>query len=609
MPVKRRATSPVRPSPSPAKKRATETNSLETSGSADDNGNDNNNNHTFDHSRPEERQGIVQRDFYPPEMSNERCERYNNNELPRPLEVLNAAVRETALARKKMDIGDCVVHWFKRDLRLFDNRALKQASDKAKTKDVPLVCVFIVSPQDYQAHCTSAARVDYELRTLEVMQRDLGEFDIPLVVETVEERKGVIPYLLGRFEEWGAKHVFCNIEYEVDELRRETKLLNKCLAKGIDFTPLHDDVIVPPETLMTGSGKQYSVYSPWRKSWVKYIHEHPHLLEPSEAPHVNPASAREKFKRLFETAIPPAPANKRLTPEERDRLTHLWPAGEHEAHTRLERFLAEKINAYKETRNFPAANSTAMLSVHFSAGTLASRTAVRAARAANSTRALDGGNADISGWISELGWRDFYKHVLAHWPYVCMSKPFKYEYTNIDWEYNEAHFAAWCQGQTGYPIVDAAMRQLKYMGYMHNRCRMITASFLAKDLLLDWRKGERFFMESLIDGDFGSNNGGWGFSASTGVDPQPYFRIFNPLLQSEKFDPSGEYIRKWVPELRGVEGAAVHDPWSRGAGGIAEKAGYPRPIVEHKASRERVLERYKAGLGRGTANVGGGVHN
>lgn len=177
-----------------------------------------------------------------------------------------------------------------------------------------------------------------------------------------------------------------------------------------------------------------------------------------------------------------------------------------------------------------------------------------------------------------------------------MNKPFKPEYSNIEWSYDKDDFAAWCQGKTGFPIVDAAMRQLNYLGYMHNRCRMIVASFLCKDLLLDWRMGERYFMEHLIDGDFASNNGGWGFSASVGVDPQPYFRIFNPLLQSEKFDPDGEYIRKWVPELKGVEGKAIHDPYGRGAGNKAKKNGYPKPMVEHKGCRERALAAYKKGI-------------
>jgi deoxyribodipyrimidine photo-lyase len=182
-----------------------------------------------------------------------------------------------------------------------------------------------------------------------------------------------------------------------------------------------------------------------------------------------------------------------------------------------------------------------------------------------------------------------------------MNKPFKPEYTNVPWEYNPSHFRAWCEGKTGYPFVDAAMRQLHHTGSMHNRARMTVASFLAKDLLLDWRLGERYFMEHLIDGDFASNNGGWGFSASCGVDPQPYFRIFNPLLQSEKYDPDGEYIRTWVPELKGVAGKAVHDPYSRGAGAEAQKRGYPRPIVVHKEARERALAKFKEGLGRKTA--------
>ena len=177
-----------------------------------------------------------------------------------------------------------------------------------------------------------------------------------------------------------------------------------------------------------------------------------------------------------------------------------------------------------------------------------------------------------------------------------MNKPWKADYSNIAWSYDEDDFAAWCEGRTGFPIVDAAMRQLNHTGYMHNRCRMIVASFISKDLLIDWRKGERYFMEHLVDGDFASNNGGWGFSASVGVDPQPYFRVFNPTLQSEKFDPEGEYIRKWVPELAKVEGKAIHEPYARGSGSIAKKAGYPEPMVEHKQVRERALAAYKNGL-------------
>ncbi|KAH9838899.1 deoxyribodipyrimidine photo-lyase [Teratosphaeria destructans] len=590
MPPKRKATSPVRP---PATKKP----HREPNGDG------------IDHAHMEEHVGIVQREFYPPEMSNIRCEQYNNNEIPRPIELLNSALEETAAERNEIPVGDAVVHWFKRDLRIHDNRALSMAGEKAKGQGVPLIGMFIVSPQDYQAHLTSPPRVDFELRTLQVLKEDLAELDIPLYVTTIEDRKKVPGHILEKCAEWGAKHVYCNIEYEVDELRREAKLVKNGLKKGISFVAVHDDVVVTPSSLMTGAGKQYSVYSPWFRAWIKYIHEHPHTLHAYSPPPPNPPSARQTFASIFTSAIPPTPPNKTLPPTDRDRLASIWPAGEHEALARLTRFLAEKASAYKTTRNIPAANSTALLSVHLSTGTLSARTAVRAARDANTTSKLDGGNPGIGGWISEVAWRDFYKHVLVQWPYVCMHKPFKYEYTNIRWEYNDEHFKRWCEGTTGFPIVDAAMRQVKHMAYMHNRCRMIVASFLAKDLLLDWRMGERYFMEHLIDGDFASNNGGWGFSASTGVDPQPYFRIFNPLLQSEKFDEHGEYIRKWIPELADVKGKAIHDPYGRGAAKEAERAGYPRPMVEHKVCRERALARYKEGLGRSTANVGGGVHN
>jgi deoxyribodipyrimidine photo-lyase len=182
-----------------------------------------------------------------------------------------------------------------------------------------------------------------------------------------------------------------------------------------------------------------------------------------------------------------------------------------------------------------------------------------------------------------------------------MNKPFRLEYSDIPWSYDRKRFEAWCAGRTGYPFIDAAMRQLLSTGYMHNRARMAVASFLAKDLLIDWRMGERFFMNHLIDGDFASNNGGWGFAASCGVDPQPYFRVFNPITQSEKFDPDGEYIRTWVEELRDVEGSAVHDPHGRGKGGLMQMRGYPRMIVEHKEAREKCLKVYRRALGRDMA--------
>ncbi|KAF4460555.1 deoxyribodipyrimidine photo-lyase [Fusarium albosuccineum] len=543
-----------------------------------------------------EENGIVIRKFYPPEMSNARARAYNSNELPRPIETLLDALEDTAQERKAVKVKDAVVHWFKMDLRISDNKALALASDKAKEAGVPLIAIYIVSPQDYEAHIRAPARIDFMLRTLAIIREDLAELDIPLYVETVERRKKIPDRILELMDEWGASHIYANMEYEVDELRREATMVRDFAENGISFEVVHDTCVVPPGELHSGSGNQYAVYSPWYRAWVAHIHENLDLLELYDPPEKNPASARTAFKKLFETAIPDAPENKKLGSEEQKRLRSLWPCGEHEAKKRLDKFCEEMIGNYSKKRNIPADLGTSCLSVHLASGTISARTCVRTARDRNKTKKLNGGNEGIQTWISEVAWRDFYKHVLVNWPHVCMNKPFKPEYANISWSYDEEHFAAWCEGRTGFPIVDAAMRQLKHLGYMHNRCRMIVACFLAKDLLIDWRKGERYFMEHLIDGDFASNNGGWGFSASVGVDPQPYFRIFNPLLQSEKFDPTGAYIRKWVPELKDLDSKEIHDPYNRGAGPKAKKKGYPKPIVEHKECRERALAVYKEGI-------------
>jgi deoxyribodipyrimidine photo-lyase len=562
----------------------------------------------FDHSRPEERSGIVDRRYYPAEMSNERCAMYNANDIPRPIEVLEQAMRETKDAREAIATGkngghgDAVIHWFKRDLRIRDNTGLSKAAALAKEKGVGLICVWIMSPQDWEAHLVSPPKCDFELRSVEFMKTELDELDIPLHIETIPKRRNVTKRLVELAQEWNAKNVFCNLEYEPDELRREARLVQLMLDNGINFDPQHDDCVVPPGSLKTGGGKQYAVYSPWFRQWVAHLHAHPHLLNERPMPGKNPAGFREKYLRSFGVKIPELPESKTLTDAEKIRFHALWPAGEAAALDRLERFLIEKVGRYQATRNFPAKNSTGRVSAHHAAGTLAARTSVRMARDVNSTKKLDGGIEGIRGWISEVAWRDFYRHVLVHWPYVCMNKPFKFEYTNIEWEYNDEHFRAWKQGRTGYPIVDAAMRCLNQTAYMHNRNRMITASFLAKHLLLDWRLGEQYFITHLIDGDFASNNGGWGFSASTGVDPQPYFRIFNPWLQSEKFDEQGEFIKQWVEELKDVEGKAIHNPYEdKKAAEVAKKNGYPRPVVEHKFARDRCLARYKAGIGRDTA--------
>jgi deoxyribodipyrimidine photo-lyase len=365
-----------------------------------------------------EENGIVLRKYYPHEMSNARALAYNNDEITRPIELLNSALSETRAEREKIQVKDVVVHWFKCDLRTKDNKSLHLASEKAKEKGVPLIAMYIVSPQDFEAHLTAPVRVDFILRTLEVLKSDLAKLDIPLYVETVEKRKKVPERILELLGEWGASHIFANVEYEVDELRREASLVRACLERGIAMDVVPDTCVVSPGELTSGTGRQYSVYTPWFRAWVAYLHDHPDQLDLFDEPGKNPEGARKKYAKLFESKIPSAPENKKLTEEEKKRFRSMWPPGEHEAYERLEKFCDARIVNYSDHRNFPAKSATSSLSVHLASGTLSSRTCIRTARDRNNTKKLNSGNQGIQTWISEVAWRDFYKHVLAHWPYV-----------------------------------------------------------------------------------------------------------------------------------------------------------------------------------------------
>ncbi|KAI5851706.1 putative Deoxyribodipyrimidine photo-lyase [Morchella snyderi] len=550
--------------------------------------------------------GLILRKYYPPELSDERAHEYINGDRQRPIEALEAALLETSNSRHQIPLGRSVVHWFRGDLRLSDNTALNLASTAAQASEsgvnATLIAMYLISPEDFEAHLTSPAKVDFILRSLRILQKDLDKLDIPLYIEVVECRSMIQTRVLQLASEWGANHVYANAEYEVDELRRDVNIIRKGVTKGICFSVHHDLCVVKPGELSTKStGKQFSVYTPWFRTWVEYVHTHPEVLEASPPPAANPSGTREVHSTLFNLPVLSAPESKSLSSKEATDLASRFPAGEHAAQTRLKKFLEERIAKYSEDRNTLCGGGTSMLSVHLANGTLSARQAVAAARDANTTRRLNAGSMGIITWISEVAWRDFYKHVLCNWPHVCMNKPFKPAYAKIKWPTTpeaETLFEAWCTGRTGIPIVDAAMRELLTTSHMHNRARMIVASFLCKDLLVDWRRGERFFMEHLIDGDFASNNGGWGWSSGTGVDPQPWFRIFNPLRQSEKFDPEGVYIKQWVEELRGIEGEAVHAPFERLGIEEFKKLGYPKPCVNHETARKICTIMYKEALGK-----------
>lgn len=284
-----------------------------------------------------EENGIVLRNFCPHEMSNARAFAYNNNELLQPIELLSSALLDTQISRDIIKVNAAVVHWFKRDLRTRDNKALYMASDKAKEKGVPLVTMYIVSPQDFEAHSTAPVRVDFLLRSLQVLKEDLERLDIPLYVETVEKRKHIPERMIQLLKEWGASHIFTNVEYEVDELRREVKMVRLCLEKNIAMDVVPDSYVVRPGELSSGTGKQYSVYTPWFRAWVTHIHKNTDLLDLFDAPTKNPDSARKNFTSLFDSKIPTAPENKRLSDEEKKRFRSMWPAGEQEARDRLKK--------------------------------------------------------------------------------------------------------------------------------------------------------------------------------------------------------------------------------------------------------------------------------
>ena len=373
--------------------------------------------------------------------------------------------------------------------------------------------------------------------------------------------------------------VHFNLEYEINESRRNDQTRNLLEREGIAVHAYHDQVILPPADIRTGEGRFFSVFTPFRKAYYKL------LLERGVE-----VIGEPKKQAAMLGGPDPIPTSVEGFRSEVD--PRLWPAGEAAASRRLKAFIGNRISGYKESRDLPALDATSMLSAYLAAGVLSPRQCMVPALEANHGK-FEGGNEGAACWISELVWREFYRHVLVGFPRVCMGRPFKPATDRIRWNTDAGALEAWRNGRTGVPIVDAAMRQLASMGWMHNRLRMIAAMYLTKDLFFDWREGERHFMRHLIDGDLASNNGGWQWSASTGTDAAPYFRIFNPISQSKKCDPGGEFIRRWVPELRGIEGDDIHDP--SGLPPLRRSSlDYPEPIVDHSKARERVMKAFQA---------------
>ncbi len=441
--------------------------------------------------------------------------------------------------------------WFRNDLRTRDNPALFEACEAAGTG--PVHAIYLICDRQARNHGEGDPKLSFLRSTLEVLTTDLDRRGIPLHIRHAPRFADVAEALGGLCRELDAKALYFNAEYPLNEARRDQAVADFCAASGIVCHRLHGDLVLPPGTVVKDDGGPYSVFTPFKRRWLDRAS--PAVLAPLPAPTPRTAPAGTVNREAL-AVLPEAP-------EDPD-----WPAGEAAAQARLAQFVADAIAAYDDDRDIPAKPATSRLSAHLALGAISVRDCY--------TQALADKGPGGETWRSELIWREFYRHVIAHYPHVSRGEAFKRETDRLPWRHDPEALDAWKAGATGYPLVDAGMRQLAQTGFMHNRLRMVTAMFLTKHLLIDWREGERHFMASLRDADFASNNGGWQWSASTGTDAAPYFRIFNPESQAKKFDAGNTFINLFIPELR--DGTRA----------------YPEPIVEHRTARERALAFFKA---------------
>ena len=469
--------------------------------------------------------------------------------------------------------------WFRRDLRSFDNAALSQALAQFDR----VHCAFVFDTEILDAlPARRDRRVEFIWHAVAELDRALAELGagagVPgaglIVAHGRADRE--IPALA---RELGVQAVLTNRDYEPEALARDARVMQALARDGIAFRAFKDQVVFESDEVLTREGRPFSVFTPYRNAWRRQLD--PARLQPFP---VASNAARLAPRPLQRDNMPALAA---LGFEPTDLAALRLPTGMSGGRALVDDFMG-RIGRYREARDYPALKGVSYLSIHLRFGTVSVRELF--------ARALAEGSDGAQCWVDELIWREFYQMILWHHPRV-VSASFRPEYDRVRWEDDPAGFEAWQEGRTGYPIVDAGMRQLRQSGYMHNRLRMVAASFLTKDLGIDWRLGERHFAALLNDYDLAANNGGWQWAASTGCDAQPYFRIFNPVTQSERFDPKGGFIRRYVPELARVPERYIHAPWKmsaadQAAAGVRIGRDYPAPLVDHGEARQRTLARY-----------------
>ncbi|MFK7915384.1 MAG: deoxyribodipyrimidine photo-lyase [Pseudomonadales bacterium] len=477
--------------------------------------------------------------------------------------------------------------WYRNDLRTIDHEALTEAMSHG-----PVLAVFLWAKPQWQQHDVGQPRLAFLRRSLSALRDDLQAISVPLLIAKADHFADAPRVLTRIATACSASHIHCIEEFPLNERQRDTAVRRAAQDMGVELVSHEGGAIMPPGSVVKEDGDPYSVFTPFKRRWAQ------HLDSSRKSPIRTPKAASETpaIPSINQIAVR---TNECLNLEQTfdgvdaGLYADRWPGGQAEALKRLRRFAADCASAYQEARDLPAVPGTSTLSPYLAIGAISGRQCLARALKTNDQRILNG-DAGIATWISELVWRDFYRHVLVHYPHVNKHRAFKQDTDQLPWRHDETDLQAWQQGKTGYPLVDAAMRQLNSTGWMHNRLRMVAAMFLSKHLLLDWRLGERYFMEQLVDGDFAANNGGWQWSASTGTDAAPYFRIFNPTTQAQRYDPLGVFVLSQIPELQPL---AAHlpkkkkwffEPWT-----APTDHDYVAPIVDHKAARERALAAFK----------------